>query len=347
MNTRLHLILAVIMFLASVGAFAQEKKPDPKFYIFLCFGQSNMEAGARPEEQDKGPVDERFRMLAAVDMPRLNRTRGNWYLAEPPLNRQENNMGPVDWFGRTMVANLPQEYRVGVINVSVAGAKIELWEKDMYQDYLSSAPSWMQNICKQYDGNPYKRLVDMARIAQKDGVIKGILLHQGESNPNDQQWCNKVKSIYANLMKDLGLNPQDVPLLAGELKSEEEGGKCAAFNTAVLANLPKVLPNSYIISSKGCKGVSDGFHFNTAGMRELGKRYAIQMLKLQGFEYKETPAAEPAGFAMKVTEQGHLGVQGFGAILYSTFHRIFVDQKDTAMEMILHGQRIAAKGGKG
>jgi hypothetical protein len=256
-----------------------------------------MEGGARPEEQDKGEVDKRFQMLAAVDMPRLNRKMGQWHLAMPPLNRQENNMGPVDFFGRTMVVNMPPDYRVGVINVSVAGAKIELWQKDIYTNYLSRAESWMKNICKQYDGNPYQRLVDMAKIAQKDGVIKGILLHQGESNPNDQQWCNKVKGIYDELMKDLNLNPKDVPFLAGELKSAEEGGKCAGFNTAVLANLPKVLPNSYIISSKGCKGVRDGFHFNTAGMRELGKRYAIQMLKLHGFDYKESPAAQPAASA--------------------------------------------------
>ncbi len=94
-------------------------------------------------------------------------------------------------------------------------------------------------------------------------------------------------------MKELNLKPEEVPFLAGELKSAEEGGKCAGFNTAVLANLPKTLPNSYIISSKGCKGIRDGFHFNTAGMRELGKRYAIQMLKLHGFDYTEAPAAQP------------------------------------------------------
>jgi hypothetical protein len=295
MKLRLSSILAVIMLFIAAGAFAQDKKPDPKFFIFLCFGQSNMEAGARPEAQDKGPLDKRFQMLAAVDMPRLNRKMGNWYLATPPLNRQENNMGPVDFFGRTMVANLPQDYRVGVINVSVAGAKIELWGKDTYKNYLDNeAASWMQNMCKQYNGNPYQRLVEMAKIAQKDGVIKGILLHQGESNPNDQQWCNKVKGIYDNLKTVVALDPKEVPFLAGELKSKEEHGACYAFNTEVLANLPKVLPNSYIISSKGCKGTPDQFHFATAGMRELGKRYAFQMLKLEGFEPKEAPAAQVA-----------------------------------------------------
>ena len=48
---------------------------------------------------------------------------------------------------------------------------------------------------------------------------------------------------------------------------------------------------------------------------------------------------------MKVTNNGYLDTQGFSVILYqSTYHPVFVDQKNTAMEMILHGQRIATNG---
>ena len=278
---------AIAALLLSAGTFAEDTKPDPKFFIYLCFGQSNMEAGARPDAVDEGELDPRFQMLAAVDNPRLDRKMGQWYAATPPINRPENNMGPVDWFGRNMVANLPREYRVGVINVSVAGAGIELWDKDNWENYLGTREQWMRNIVNQYNGSPYQRLVEMAKIAQKDGVIKGILLHQGESNSTDKEWPNKVKAIYDNLCKDLSLKPEEIPLLAGELKSQEEHGVCFAFNTDILPNLPKVLPNSYIISSKGCKGTPDQFHFNTAGMRELGKRYAQQMLKLEGFDFRE------------------------------------------------------------
>ncbi len=271
-----------------VAGPSQEKKPDPRFHIYLCFGQSNMGADARPEEQDKGPVDERFQMMAAADMPRFSRTRGQWYVANPPLNRQENFLGPVDFFGRTMVANLPKDYRVGVINVSVAGAKIELWGESTYANYISNeAPDWMKNMVKAYNNNPIQRLIDTAKIAQKDGVIRGILLHQGESNSNDKEWPNKVKAIYDRLIKELQLNPKDVPLLAGELKGKEENGACYRFNLDILPNLPKVLPNAHIISSLGCKGVPDPFHFNTAGMRELGRRYALKMLQLEGFEVKQ------------------------------------------------------------
>src|ERR1035441_10395967 len=52
-----------------------------------------------------------------------------------------------------------------------------------------------------------------------------------------------------------------------------------------------------------------------------------------------------ADFAMKVTDNNYLDTQGFSVFLYdSTYHPVFVDQKNTAMEMILHGQRIATNG---
>ena len=48
---------------------------------------------------------------------------------------------------------------------------------------------------------------------------------------------------------------------------------------------------------------------------------------------------------MHVTDNGYLDTRGFSVILYqSTYHPVFVDQKNTAMEMILHGQRIATNG---
>lgn len=52
-----------------------------------------------------------------------------------------------------------------------------------------------------------------------------------------------------------------------------------------------------------------------------------------------------ADFTMKVTDKNYLDTQGFSIFLYdSTYHPVFVDQKNTAMEMILHGQRIATNG---
>ena len=43
----------------------------------------------------------------------------------------------------------------------------------------------------------------MAREAKRSGVIKGILLHQGESNTGDVTWLDKVGKIYNRLIADL------------------------------------------------------------------------------------------------------------------------------------------------
>ncbi|KAA5548001.1 sialate O-acetylesterase [Adhaeribacter rhizoryzae] len=257
-----------------MNAFAQ----NPNFYIFLCFGQSNMEGNAKFEPQDTTAVS-RFKVLEAVDCPDLGRKKGEWYPAVPPLARCNTGLTPADYFGRTLVADLPENITVGVINVSVGGCKIELFDKNNYQSYVSTAPNWMINFIKSYDGNPYARLVEMAKLAQKDGVIKGILMHQGESNTGDAQWPVKVKGVYDNLLQDLGLNAKAVPLLAGELVSKEEGGACASMN-AIIAKLPKTIPTAHVIPSEGCTAVPDHLHFTAEGYRKLGKRYGEKMLAL-------------------------------------------------------------------
>src|SRR4029079_1100557 len=149
----------------------------------------------------------------------------------------------VDYFGPTLVAGLPENVRVGVIKVSVPGCKIELFEKDTFQTYIDGERDWMKNIVKGYGGTPYQYLVDMAKVAQKDGVIKGILLHQGESNANDKEWPKKVKGVYDNLLKDLDLKAESVPLLAGELVNKDQNAACASMND-IIAYLPKTLPTS-------------------------------------------------------------------------------------------------------
>ena len=276
MKSKIALLLVFAsMVLSGTKAFSQDKN----FHIYLCLGQSNMEGNARIQAQDTVNIDPRFMVLSTVDCDKKGRTKGNWYTAVPPLCRCNTGLTPADYFGRTLVAHLPEKVKVGVINVAIGGCKIELFDKSNYQSYVATAPSWMIGMINQYDGNPYGRLVEMAKIAQKSGVIKGILLHQGESNTNDTLWTKKVKLVYDNLMKDLKLNPKKVPLLAGELVNTDQNGACASMN-AIIATLPQVIPNAYVIPSAGCPGAPDHLHFTAEGYRELGKRYATQMLSI-------------------------------------------------------------------
>lgn len=241
-----------------------------------------MEGNAKIEAQDTVAVDPRFQMMAAVDCPDLGRVKGQWYTAVPPLARCYTGLTPGDYFGRTMVANLPSDVRVGIINVAIGGCKIELFDKDNFRSYVETSPDWLKNMVKEYDGNPYARLVEVAKLAQKDGVIKGILLHQGESNTNDKEWPGKVKGVYESLLKDLGLSAENVPLLAGEVVNADQNGICASMNT-IINTLPEVIPTAHVISSAGCPAAGDNLHFTAEGYRMLGTRYAAKLLSLSGY----------------------------------------------------------------
>lgn len=264
---------------------------DPKFYIYLCFGQSNMEGNAQWETVDN-TVDARFKMLATTKFDNPARSLGGWYAAKPPIVSPVGKLGPTDYFGRTMVAALPKDVKVGVVAVAMGGSPIEMFDKDKCVKKLADNPNeWWAIITKNhYGGNAYQRLIDMGRKAQEKGVIKGILLHQGCSNNGDPNWPNMVKKIYNDMLTDLGLSAKDVPLFVGETLRQDQGGACYGHNTQV-ARMPSVVPTSHVIHSNGCPGNNtDPWHFCAAGYRTMGKRYAYSALQTLGRETKADSA---------------------------------------------------------
>lgn len=272
-----NILLSVSLFVLIGNAFAQ----NPNFHIYLCIGQSNMEGAARIEAQDTVNIDARFKILEALDCPKLNRQKGQWYAAKPPLCRCDTRLSPADYFGRTMIQNMPQNQSIGLVHIAVAGSKIEIFDKVKYKTYLDSSAKerpWMINMANSYGGNPYERLIEMAKIAQKSGVIKGILLHQGESNTGDKTWPAQVKKIYNEILADLNIAPNAIPLIVGELVAAEQGGKCASHN-AIIATLPQSIPKAIIVPSNGLTAAKDGLHFDSAGVREFGKRYAETLMQ--------------------------------------------------------------------
>ena len=296
-----RLIVLLLTAVAVMGVHAQ----DPNFYIFLCFGQSNMEGNARPEPQDLQGVSDRYLMMAAVDDTGRGRKMGEWYKAVPPLCRENTGLTPADYFGRTLIEGLPDNARVGVINVAIGGCHIETFMRDSIDSYVKKrAPGWMKGMLAAYDNNPYQRLVTLGRKAQKDGIIKGVLLHQGESNTGDPRWADKVKIVYDQLLGDLQLKPEEVPLLAGEVVIANGEGRCLAMNKQIDA-LPETIHTAHVISAEGCSNGPDKLHFDAAGYRELGRRYGEKMLDLMGYQVR-SPFNVPAdAFIPETTVPGN------------------------------------------
>jgi len=282
-----------------VTASVQAQTPDPDFHIYLAFGQSNMEgqnwSGSTITYSDQIPlqhkqnVDPRFRVMAAVGgsyklaSGTEQRVSGQWYTAVPPLVRSSLGLCPADYFGRTIVAATPENIKVGVIAVAVAGAAIEGFEKgDGANTYFSTQQSWMQTTAAQYNNNPYNHLVTLAKEAQKVGVIKGIIMHQGESGAQSGNWATKVKGIYDNILNDLGLPANSIPFLAGQAygtgnNNNTINGLTNAWTANIAGTTKRV---AHVVSSSGCASGGDNLHFSYDGYKVLGEHYGQKMLEL-------------------------------------------------------------------
>jgi len=274
----------------------QTAQPDPNFYIFLCFGQSNMEGAARPEAVDLKSPGPRFLLMPAVDFPEVGerpaRKMGEWCEASAPLCRANTGLTPADWFGRTMVASTPDHIRIGVIHVAIGGIDIKGFLPDSIENYAKNkAPQWMKGMLEAYGNNPYERLVTLAKKAQKDGVIKGILMHQGETNTGDPKWAGMVKQVYENLCGDLQLKPEEVNLYVGNIVQAGGKGVCIGCKKQI-DELPQTIHTSQVISSDDCTNGPDRLHFDAAGYRELGCRYGEAVARHLGFTPKR-PANLP------------------------------------------------------
>ncbi|MDO4213909.1 MAG: alpha/beta hydrolase-fold protein, partial [Bacteroidales bacterium] len=110
-----------------------------------------------------------------------------------------------------------------------------------------------------------------------------ILMHQGESNWDDPDWASKVKYVYETLLEDLGLKAENVPFIIGEAVNADRGGTSASANINI-DNLPKTMPAVRVVSSSGLTNLPDHLHFDAAGYREIGRRYAAQMLDAKGMK---------------------------------------------------------------
>ena len=277
------LSLIAFMLFSPLGTVKTQAAPDENFYIFLCFGQSNMEGAAKPEAQDLVSPGPRFLLMPAVDFPDKGRKMGEWCEAVPPLCRPTTGLTPADWFGRTMVASTPDNIKIGVIHVAIGGIDIKGFLPDSIQGYAAKkAPGWMKPLLAAYNNDPYGRLVALAKKAQQDGVIKGILMHQGETNTGDPKWAGMVKQVYENLCGDLQLKPEEVNLYVGNIVQAGGKGVCYGCKKQI-DELPQTIHTCQVISSDDCSNGPDRLHFDAAGYRELGCRYGEAVARQLGF----------------------------------------------------------------
>ena len=294
-------LLSVALLLTGQGMVSngvKAQQPDPDFFIFLGIGQSNMQGkGSISASQDKKSTasftdDDWARYLKLIIVDEDASKIGTWDIAKPPIVRPDTKLGVTDHFGRYLVKGLDERYKIGVAVVAVDGCSNRAFSKDslICDAYLKEAKNsnstWVTEAAAQYGNYPYGTLVKMAKIAQKSGVIKGIIYHQGETDAaqDGDAWLARVYELYTNLLTDLNLSIDSVPFIAGEPVQKDMGGVC--FDAIPWVDkIPAYFKEksgkdiAYVASSKGLTNM-DQYHFSSDGYRKIGARYGEIMLPL-------------------------------------------------------------------
>ena len=280
-------LCCLVCSLVVLGFVSCQKQPEPQKIAFLAIGQSNMVGIGDISSEEDTIVSPRFLNLASTENE--DRKVGEWRVAKPgncrPRYHRPNFLSPTDYFGRTVLEHLSPIDSVAVIQVAVDGCPMRLFDKDLYQGFVDSCQmDWMKNEIAAYDGNPYGRLITLAKQAQAQGwIIRGLLIHQGETDAYGPHWPNQVNRVYQNILTDLNLKAEDVPVLCGEAVGLDQNGVCAHANPTI-DQIHDYIPTAYTISSRACKVSRDNLHFAGVGYRRLGTRYAIKWLQLNGYD---------------------------------------------------------------
>lgn len=241
--------------------------------LFILFGQSNM-SGMSPMPEEPWPVDENITFMVQYDCPRLDQTKDEWLPAEPPLHGCQwatsgIGLGLADYFGVALAEAWP-DAEIGLIPNAIPAVTIDV--------FMKGGPSPGGGMKALPDGytSAYTLMVDRVKAAQAVGRVRGILLHQGESDYNQgfgEEWLGKLATVVADLRADLGLG-EEVPFLAGQIPPGNYDG-----HNVYVDQVPDAIPNSAVISSEGTR-IHDVAHFDAESARIMGQRYAEKLLEL-------------------------------------------------------------------
>jgi hypothetical protein len=269
-NTRLRgaLGMAAILLFGLPFLAAEPAVPLPsreRFHLYLLIGQSNMAGRGRVEAEDKIPHPRVLMFTKAQE----------WAPAVDPLHFDKRSaaVGLGSTFAR-VIADANPDVTIGLIPAAVSGTPLERWRKG---------------------GDLYAQAVVRAQAAMKDGTLKGILWHQGESDTGDRTLALTYGSRLGGMVGDLRaeLGAGDVPFLAGLLgdfvgETASMDGESRAWPEKPIywsvvndqiAGLPAHLPHSAVVSANGLTAF-DGVHFDAPSLREFGRRYAKALADL-------------------------------------------------------------------
>jgi len=240
-----------------------------KLHLYLLMGQSNMAGRGKlgPEDQTPHP-----RVLVF--------TLGNsWEPAVEPITHDKPGMlgvGPGLAFGKAMAGNDPGG-TIGLVPCAFGGTPLKRWERG---------------------GDLYSNAVHRAKLTMREGTLKGILWHQGESDAGSATNANSYSDRLARMIQNIraDLDSPDLPFVVGQIGEflydrEPDHSPYARVVNGALLGLPGKVPATACALSKDLVHKGDVLHFDAASQREFGRRYAAEMVRLQAVQ--PTSGAKP------------------------------------------------------
>jgi len=226
-------------------------------WAFILAGQSNMAGRGNVESGDTITNNRIFS---------INK-EGKLILAKEPLHWYEPERTGLDCgysFAKTLIKKIPDSISVLLIPTAVGGSSISQWLGDSLYRGVKLFSNFKEKI----------------EIANKYGVIKSILWHQGESDANSRNIPNykaRLTELFSKFRLVSGNN--HLPILLGELASFSKTPEQFKAINNIIHEYAAGDSYSTIISTGDLKHKGDSLHFNAAGQRTMGKRFAEAWLE--------------------------------------------------------------------
>jgi hypothetical protein len=247
----LVLMLLGCVVLPRVGA-----EPDASLHLYLLVGQSNM-AGRGAVDEESKKIDPRILMLTK---------ELQWQPAADPLHfdKPVAGVGPGLAFAKSIAEKSPG-IRIGLIPCAVGGTSIKLWVPEGFDKFTKT--------------RPYADMLERVKVAQREGVLKGIIWHQGEADRNaTDAYAGLLSELIERMRTDCGA---EVPFVAGEISSFQSQTEDLTLRlNAAIHSLEGRVKRYGWVSSEGLNHKGDQIHYDSASARILGVRFADKIVTI-------------------------------------------------------------------
>jgi hypothetical protein len=227
-------------------------------WVFIMAGQSNM-AGRGIVEPEDTVSDKRIFSI---------NKDGQIIIAKEPLHFYEPERTGLDCglsFAKTLIKKIPDSVSLLIIPTAIGGSSVRQWLGD----------SVFRNV------KLFSNFLSKAEIAKQNGIIKGILWHQGESDANEKNiplHKERLHLLFSKFRIEIGNN--ELPVLLGELGSFSNNPADFSLINKAIHDYATEDKNSRVISTKDLKDKGDHLHFDSEGQRTMGKRFANAYLSM-------------------------------------------------------------------